>query len=381
MRWLVGLTALISACGLSDHKGGGEPASGAGGSAGEATAPAGSSGSAGASMQTAAPGAGAAGANARAGAEHPGLPTASAGNGSGAAGAAQSGSAGAATNGSAGAGGTPSTATGGTGAGGLSNGGGAPNAAAGTTSTADNGGASSDAHPPGPSGYALHFGVQSFADELIPLFDSRLDGAWGTPHTFEAWFRTTGNVAPLVSAYDDDTWGAVSIGVVNGGVCFHYEVGVNPPFHDICSPTRTLNDGKWHHAAVIVSDSLLRIFEDGVLALDASVDLTLPDFLDRLNLGTGTAGTEGQTVFLDGDLDEVRVWRGARTPTEIANYRATELVPSFTPDSDGNYLLAYLRLDDGTGADMLEDLGAASNRPAELNIHETAEPWITPGAF
>ncbi len=364
MRWLVVLTALLSACGLSEHGGSERPRSSSGGATGDASARAGSGDSAGSSMQAGSePRAGAGGATARTGAERPGVSTAAAGNGSGTAGAAPIDGSGAAGSGMSSSAGKA--------------GGGAPGAGG----QGDDGGESGEEDPVGPSGYALHFEVQAFADELIPLFDAQLDGGWVTPHTFEAWFRTKSDVAPLVSAYDDDTWGAISLVVVNGGLCLHYEVGVNPPFHDICTQTRNLDDGAWHHAAVIFNDSRVQLFEDGASALDASVDLTLPDLLDRLNLGTGPVGSEGQTNFLEGDLDEVRVWRGARTPSEIMNYRAMELPPSQTPDGDGNYLLAYLRLNDGTGAMTLEDLGAASNRPAELNVHETADPWITPGAF
>jgi hypothetical protein len=363
MRWLVGVTALLSACGLSKHRGSPHAISADGGSGGQVLAGAGASDGGGSPALD--PQAGATGVDARPGSEHPRVPTAAAGSGSAAAGAGGAGS---------------SAAAGGTGAGGLGGSGGPSSSAAGTASSIDGGGAG-DASVAGHSGYALHFEVQSFASELIPLFDSQEDGGWATPHTFEAWFRTRGNVAPLVSAYDDDSWGALSLVVVNGGVCLHYEVGIRPPFRDICTQTRTLADGAWHHVAAVVNDSHVQLFEDGALSLNASVDLTLPDILDRLNLGTGTAGSEGQTVFLDGDLDEVRVWRGARTAAELANYRAVELTPSFEPDSDGNYLLAYLRLDDGTGANRLEDLGAAANLPAELNLHQDGDPWLTPGAF
>jgi hypothetical protein len=249
-----------------------------------------------------------------------------------------------------------------------------------------------------PSSHALHFeGVATFADISIPLLDAQQHGGWSTGLTFEAWFRTTAAVAPLMLAYDDVSWAAVSINVENGGVCFHYEVGVNPPFHEICTATRTLNDGAWHHAAVVVTASRLELFEDGLVALDApqTPPLALPALLDEVTLGRGAVGLQGDIDFLPGDLDEVRFWYGTRTPREIRDYRATGLTTAPKPDDGGPYLLGYYRLDESGDAQTLADSNAAyhvvtwetplrpypTSHPGELNLHESGSPWITPGAF
>jgi hypothetical protein len=248
------------------------------------------------------------------------------------------------------------------------------------------------------SSHACHFeGVASYAQIVLPVMDASQYGGWDAGNTFELWFRTTATVAPLLYAEDDVSFGSISLNVVDGGLCFYYEKSTTPPYNEICTATRTLNDGAWHHAAAVVTASRLQLFEDGLIALDAPENppLALPDQLGVVLLGNGQHGAQGDTYLLAGDLDEVRIWFGARAPSDIRDCRATELSAVPDPQQSGVYLLGYYRLEeaDETGTEQqLTDTNAdyqfiaptpagPSSHPGELNVYWGNSPWIAPGAF
>ena len=86
--------------------------------------------------------------------------------------------------------------------------------------------------------------------------------------------------------------------------------------------TRPLTNGVWTHIAARY-DSVLHvatIYVNG--AFDTSSAATVPDpnpSADSVIVGTGFNGP------FQGDLDNVRIWRGAQTSTEIRQYRFTAL--------------------------------------------------------
>ena len=83
--------------------------------------------------------------------------------------------------------------------------------------------------------------------------------------------------------------------------------------------TRPLSDGAWHHVAVVFDHGYVTLYKDGVATTDS---LQVPD-----GLPTGTAlliggGPDGA---FDGDLYDVRVWKCARTASEISSFRYATL--------------------------------------------------------
>ena len=234
------------------------------------------------------------------------------------------------------------------------------------------------------SSHALHCeGTVAWGEIYFGLFNADQNSGWSRGETFELWFRTTAVVAPLLSVWNQMAWDVLSINVVDGGLCAHFEAGRSPPYNDVCTPTRTLNDGAWHHAALTATASGLQFFEDGVLILEKPLGppLALPDQPNAVYLCQGPDGPQGTSHFLAGDLDEVRIWSGVRTPDEIQSYRATELCSAANTESGDVYLAAYYRLDE-SGDDTSIDDDSAVPRAGSFYLNGAMGPaWIAPGAF
>jgi len=83
--------------------------------------------------------------------------------------------------------------------------------------------------------------------------------------------------------------------------------------------TRPVSDGAWHHVAVVFDHGYVTLYKDGVATADS---LQVPDGLPTgtaLLIGGGPDGT------FDGDLYDVRVWKCARTASEVSSFRYATL--------------------------------------------------------
>ncbi|HTQ06928.1 MAG TPA: LamG-like jellyroll fold domain-containing protein [Polyangiaceae bacterium] len=235
-----------------------------------------------------------------------------------------------------------------------------------------------------PSSHALHCeGTEAWGEIYFAPFSSDASSSWSKGETLELWFRTTAAVAPLISVWNQMAWDVLSLNVVDGGLCAEFVSGRTPPYNEVCTTTHTLNDGAWHHAALVAATSGLQFFEDGELVLEKPVapPLVLPDQPNAVDLCQGLDGTQGTSLLLAGDLDEVRIWSGIRTPDEIKDYRATELCSAANSENGGVYLAAYYPLDE-SGDDMtIEDDSAVPHSGEFYQNGVAGSPWITPGAF
>jgi hypothetical protein len=159
--------------------------------------------------------------------------------------------------------------------------------------------------------------------------------------TLEAWVRTTGSAeGVLVSSDNDEIWEA-------GERALYIDANGNPAFtgfgNSTISSSVSVNDGNWHHIAVVRDYSTLpgtgRIYIDGFnrTATSSYVANAFP------NVGTFSIGRPNYSEapdFFTGDLDEMRIWNVARTAAEIQS----GLVDSVSASTPG--LLAYYRFDE-----------------------------------
>ncbi len=121
-------------------------------------------------------------------------------------------------------------------------------------------------------------------------------------------------------------------------------------------PESTVEDGQWHHLAMTWQRNMVNGFKsylDGTLVAQRdSADVALPSLGDA----TPYLGCiSGNNEFLAGCLDEVRVWNQALSGSVISNwtYRSVDLThPAFSS------LVAYYKLDDGTGLTAADSTGA-----------------------
>jgi hypothetical protein len=83
--------------------------------------------------------------------------------------------------------------------------------------------------------------------------------------------------------------------------------------------TSRLDDGEWHHMALVRKDRELRLYVDGVLEDSLTTSRTLYVGIDDESLHAGTSacvGVDG-TVPLDGALDELTIWNVALSEDQI----------------------------------------------------------------
>ncbi|MEM7392471.1 MAG: LamG-like jellyroll fold domain-containing protein, partial [Verrucomicrobiota bacterium] len=124
----------------------------------------------------------------------------------------------------------------------------------------------------------------------------------------------------------------------------------------------------WTHIAVVQSGNLARIFVDGV---PQTTGPTTP-----IGGGGGplTVGAFDGSHFLDGKLDDIRVWNTARTGAEIKADATTQL----TGTEPG--LVLYYDVEELVNSDRLADQTAGANHGTLTNM-DTNSAWCTPGAF
>ncbi len=182
--------------------------------------------------------------------------------------------------------------------------------------------------------------------------------------TIEAWVRTTGSSEGiLISSDNDEVW-------EEGERAFYIDANGNPAFtgygNSTISGSLSVNDGNWHHIAVVRDYSTLpgtgKMYIDGVNSTSTStyVSNAFP------NAGTFSIGRPNGAEspnFFTGDMDEMRIWNVARSAAEIQS----GMVEAVSVPASG--LLAYYRFEE-LSYPLVNDVsalyyGTAVNNPAK----------------
>lgn len=127
----------------------------------------------------------------------------------------------------------------------------------------------------------------------------------------------------------------------------------------------TLNDNKWHHITGVKNGTLLLFYVDGMLTNTAS-DITTGSTNNNHNLYFGSRGGAG--YFLNGSLDEVRIWNTALTQSQIRDRMCHKITSA---DALYSNLVSYYNFDENTGATAFDGTinannGTLSNSPARV---------------
>ncbi len=171
---------------------------------------------------------------------------------------------------------------------------------------------------PGVSGQALSFDGGSY---LQGSSDQR--AALGGDLTLAAWIRTTNNSRPetILSKYDnsDSEDGYLFETTAAGYVGLHFG-GSNisgGSVRDYVDGTNKINDGQWHHVAVIIrSGQDVSFYVDGGLSSIYYLTTFGGAVGSPLRIGGGPAGLPAWP--LTGSLDEVGIYGRALSTAEIA---------------------------------------------------------------
>lgn len=175
--------------------------------------------------------------------------------------------------------------------------------------------------------------------------------------TIEMWLKPTsfaGRRNPINKAYGGEyTFTLESNGTMN---CYFGLMGGNgTPYMGFNSVTPLVLN-QWNHIAFVREDNTLRFYVNGV---QTSAGLGSPDptsyvfttpltgaqSSENLMLGNGYAG------YYAGEMDEVRIWKIARTAAQIASNMNRSITPG-SPD-----LVGYWRFDEASGTAVLDASG------------------------
>ena len=146
--------------------------------------------------------------------------------------------------------------------------------------------------------------------------------------------------------------GIVSKWNVLNGQGFSLRLGTTSPYTsiDFCGVTTAnglLTAGKWYHVAGVVNAGQVTIYIDGVSKQTGSPGYSLTSNSGALSIGRDYTVSPR---YLNGNIDEVRIWNDVRTQAEIQANMFTEL----TPASESN-LVAYYKCNESTGSSTLTD--------------------------
>ena len=131
--------------------------------------------------------------------------------------------------------------------------------------------------------------------------------------------------------------------------------------------------GSWHHLAVVYNGSTMKTYDNGIeigsLSKSGSPVVSNNNTLNQLS------GYRGASELFNGKMDEVRIWNGARTVSEIRQNMYRELPD---PSSETN-LLTYYKFNETTGTTATNAKGNATYNGTLTNM--TGSEWQTSSAM
>ena len=208
---------------------------------------------------------------------------------------------------------------------------------------------------PSNAGYALRF------DGSNDYVHTQLNNLSGDQFTIEYWFKGS-SLQSAVRQQDDWNW------VVAGWSGLHI-ISVDGGVGGV-SVGSAATDGNWHHVAMtwqrnVSSNGFISYLDGSIVEQRTSADVSIPVISDDVFFGS----FRGSSEWTNGVLDEVRIWKVARTQQQIRE-NIHRLVNSADPD-----LLGYWEFDEGSGTTTLD---YAQSKGATLNNFDmtSSSGWV-----
>lgn len=161
------------------------------------------------------------------------------------------------------------------------------------------------------------------------------------------WFRISGNgTYQLAEKYNWTMDAGFYIRMVNGQLYFHGRdqsgVGHAPP------PTSaTYNDGQWHHLMAIVDVNHWMLYIDCEMVQDYVTGTSSPDISVNYPLTFGRY-TLDNLAYLDGDLDDIRLYNRPLSSTEICHLCHNTVVIGIEEITESSEFIIYPNPTNGT---------------------------------
>ncbi|OYW76021.1 MAG: hypothetical protein B7Z37_10785 [Verrucomicrobia bacterium 12-59-8] len=220
--------------------------------------------------------------------------------------------------------------------------------------------------------------------------------------TLECWFKRTGtgtatstgtggvtNAIPLVAKGRGEA--------ENSNVDCNYFFGIDATTNKLCADFEAqagisgitagqnypiiggtvIQNDTWYHAAVTYDTSTYtwNIYLNGVLDAtftNATGAVPRNDSIQHFGIGTAMNSTGVAAGYFQGIIDEVRVWNVARTGTQIAANKTSEITTATTG------LLARYGLNEGTGTSANNSVGVSG---APLGTLTNSPMWVNGAPF
>lgn len=159
--------------------------------------------------------------------------------------------------------------------------------------------------------------------------------------TIETSFKTSSSSAgqSIIAKYDATGINGFSMNLNNSGrLLFEYAV----PNSETTSSSNAsgLNDGNWHHVALVFGNGRLIFYIDGVLDNEITFSNIPETPTNTESLFIGYSGFN--TIYFNGEIDEVRYWSRVLCLDEINAQRGCELA------GNESGLVAYYNLNQGS---------------------------------
>ncbi|MBK8978591.1 MAG: LamG domain-containing protein [Planctomycetes bacterium] len=174
---------------------------------------------------------------------------------------------------------------------------------------------------PNTGGSDDHFELTPFVGSYAGLYLGTIAG----------WFKTTGTGAHAIFAASDSTEPSKELRVIVEGGTLRFDVRGDLNSYALLNTTTVVNDGRWHHFAVVVeADAEATVYIDGVPEF-ASGSLARQGFfrhvfdLDTMAIGRNVDSGGPQWQF-PGLIDDFAIWGYPLTQSEVLDL-ATRLRP------------------------------------------------------
>jgi hypothetical protein len=137
------------------------------------------------------------------------------------------------------------------------------------------------------------------------------------------------------------------------------------------SAANALTLNAWNHVAVTFNNGAVKLFVNGTQVASSTFSFTSIPTTTSNVLCFGEDYLLGAAEYLNGKLDEIRVWNVARTATELNDNKDN----CFSGTEVG--LLAYYNCENATGSLVVTDLVNGNNG---LMLNMDASDWVTSGS-
>jgi hypothetical protein len=240
---------------------------------------------------------------------------------------------------------------------------------------ATDGAGDSSASQPGP-GSALRFSNNDYVKvgALAIPSDFTLE-AWVLPVSF------SGERCVVAKDRANQDEGQFRLGLDSTGHAFFLMSDAGGSDHGLFASDYTLQSptalpvNAWSHVAVVKTGAQFALYVNGAVVVSATASSAFvhggPAVDFRIGARVAADGT-GVDGGFDGTIDEVRLWKVARSAAQIAAARSIVILPSDPVSAD---LAAYYRFDEGAGTTTADARGGL------LGTLVSSPTWVASTAF